>query len=129
MFLMLLLGSSKIVKCFFWHFTMLIVSISFQKCCYNFVSCLQLFWVGRGMHTCGISVPSPGIKPGPWYWKHGILITRPPGNSFISCLKMLLISVFKDSGAVWYLFVPRSGCKVQYTRNFIQCILLVNAIF
>ena len=28
-----------------------------------------------------ISVPQPGIEPGPWQWKPRILITRPPGNA------------------------------------------------
>ena len=29
----------------------------------------------------GISVPQPGIEPGPRQWKRRILTTRPPGNS------------------------------------------------
>ena len=30
---------------------------------------------------CEISVPRPGMEPGPRQWKPGILTTRPPGNS------------------------------------------------
>ena len=34
--------------------------------------------------THGISVPWPGIEPGPLQWKHGALTTELPGKSLLS---------------------------------------------
>ena len=39
---------------------------------------LSLFF---GHAPWGILVPGPGIEPGPWQWKCGILTTGPSGNS------------------------------------------------
>ena len=41
----------------------------------------QFFFFSFGHVACGILVPQPGIEPGPWQQKPGILTTRPPGNS------------------------------------------------
>ena len=32
----------------------------------------------------GILVPRPGVELGPWQGEHGVLTTRPPGNSLLS---------------------------------------------
>ena len=45
----------------------------------NYIPLLLLFWMHHA--TCGILVPWPGAESGPWQWKHGALITAPPGNS------------------------------------------------
>ena len=38
------------------------------------------------MPLCGISVPPPGMEPGPpWQWKHWVLTMRPLGNSPSLC--------------------------------------------
>ena len=37
------------------------------------------FWLHCA--TCGILVPQLGIEPAPLQWKHGVLITGPPGKS------------------------------------------------
>ena len=57
-----------------------------------------IFWLHRV--ACGISVSWPGIEPGPWQWKCGILTTRQPGNSH--CL--LLLQVLNSKGLP--VFVP-----------------------
>ena len=36
-----------------------------------------------GFAASGILVPQPGIEPLPLQWKHGILTSRLPGNSFL----------------------------------------------
>ena len=42
---------------------------------------------------CGISVPKPGIEPGPQPWKRQVLTTRPPGNSLtFGCFNSQLFS-------------------------------------
>ena len=39
----------------------------------------RLKWLSSGSSApCGISVHQPGIEPGPWQWKPGILTARPP---------------------------------------------------
>ena len=38
----------------------------------------------------GTLVPQPGIEPGPWHWKHGILTTGPQGKSLGDVLEKLL---------------------------------------
>ena len=40
---------------------------------------IHIFWPRRA--ACGILAPQPGIEPGPWQWKRGVLTTRLPGNS------------------------------------------------
>lgn len=48
-----------------------------------------LFYLFRPCGTpYGFLVPQPGVETKPQQWKPGILITRPPGNSFVS-LKLL----------------------------------------
>ena len=39
----------------------------------------SFFWLCH--LACRISVPQPGIEPGPWQGQTGTLPTRPPGNS------------------------------------------------
>ena len=41
------------------------------------------FWGGLYLKAIGISVPPPGIEPGPQQWKLLILTTWPPRNSLI----------------------------------------------
>ena len=55
-------------------------------------SALMSFWPRRA--ACGISVPRPGIEPGPRQWKPRILTTRPPGNSFVLLFFFFLIYFF-----------------------------------
>ena len=44
-------------------------------------SALLFFFFWPCCVACGISVPQPGIEPGPWRWNPRLLTTRPPGNS------------------------------------------------
>ena len=45
-----------------------------------FVNFITFFW--QCHVACGILVPQPEIKPGPWQWKHQVLTTGPPRSSF-----------------------------------------------
>ena len=53
-------------------------------------------WWSRACHTgFRISVPRPGIEPGPWQWKSRTLTTKPPGipSQFISKLEKDILLV------------------------------------
>lgn len=47
-----------------------------------------VFWL-RCM-VCGMSLSQAGTEHGPWQWKHGLLITRPPGNSVLLFIIIVL---------------------------------------
>ena len=48
--------------------------------------------------ACGISVPTPGIEPGPWQWKPRILTTRQPKE-------LPICRLFDDSALFLLIFV------------------------
>ena len=62
-------------------------SVFNQSLSTNWVSIL--FLVGGHLWCavawCKISVPRPGIEPGPDWWKYRILTTKLPGNSLSEC--------------------------------------------
>ena len=43
---------------------------------------IYIFWPHRG--ACGILVLRPGREPMSLEWKHVVLTTEPPGNSFLA---------------------------------------------
>ena len=85
-------GMRRLSGCFFpsglwvrrvFRFSKFISVQSYAQCSCTF------FIFGYAGEARGISVPQPGIKPGPWQWKCWIPTTRPSGNPFI-CVKFLL---------------------------------------
>ena len=72
----------------------LILLIYLKYLFYNFIILFiwpcQILVVACGIFRCGMPtlncsmwglVPWPGMEPGPLHWKHGILVTGPPGKS------------------------------------------------
>ena len=55
--------------------------------------------------ACRMSVPQPGIDPGPWQWKFLVLTVRPPGNSVFChyCLKIVRHTVLHDDVSDLYI--------------------------
>ena len=67
------------------------------------------FWPHRA--ACRISVPQPGIEPGPRQWKPRILTIRPPGNSQNS--KFYVMYTLKNILFIYYLAVLGLSCSMQ----------------
>ena len=55
-----------------------------------FCCCFDLVLFLLCLSACGISVPQLGTHPGPPWWNHQILTTRPPGNSLFCFLPFFL---------------------------------------
>ena len=73
----------------------------FLVCFCYFVFCL--FW--PHCTACKISVPQPGIEPGPRQWKPRILTTRPPGDPLLNSFKLLEFSELSVSPLQLMFFV------------------------
>ena len=41
---------------------------------------LYFFCFGHTVRLAGSQFPDQGLNPSPWQWKHGVLVTGPPGN-------------------------------------------------
>ena len=70
----------------------LVVLTVFYLSSWSVFACLC--WLRCAAAWCGISVPRSGIEPGPQWWKHWVLTTRPPGNSlfiFLRCLQSIVL--------------------------------------
>ena len=73
------------------------IKFSFQVLKYDLLQFVIIFiylFFGRGhaVAWCGISVPRPGIEPGPQWWNHWALTTGPPGNSWALFFKMMIVA-------------------------------------
>ena len=63
------------------------------------------FWLCHASYR--VSVPRPGIEPGPWQWKPGILATRPPGNPHPPTFLSTVLSeiVYYKTAIIYFLNV------------------------
>ena len=79
-------------------FSILTPGISFLAPTLTPVFCFCFCFFGRTM-ACGISVPRPGIEPGPRQWEHEVLTTGPPANSYLPCFLLRNLSNLQRSWA------------------------------
>ena len=81
-------------------------SLFFSFCFHIFLAVLA---------ACRISVPWPGIEPGPQQWKPGILTTRLPGNSLFSSFWCFCWFIFKYRELFFH--------RVQSTKKSLEDVL------
>ena len=87
----------------------------------------KIFWPCRT--DCGISVPQPGMEPGPQPWQCRILTSRPPGNSFRSLFNTICKVAFEISFFFFFFFnlsnhriiAFRTSLVAQWLRVCLPC--------